>query len=453
MKFINRITFLTLAVFLSINVSAQKQYTLDEVIAVVGDKIATKHELESRYSGYIQQGLEVTDNSKCEVFEDILFSKMLLNQADLDSIEVTPAQVDGELDRKIRYIMNQIGSQEAMEAYYNKPISQIKSEQKEPLLEQMTIQAMQGQITEGVKVTPEEVRKYFEKIPKDSLPLINSEVEIAQIVINAKTSSASIKEVKTKLEEYKKRVLEGENFGTIAVLYSEDKGSALKGGEIGFVGKAEVEPEFGAAAFKLKPGNVSPIVKTRYGYHIIQLIERRGAKVNVRHILLKPKQDQQSFDAAKTKLDSISKLITDETFTFEEAAKYFSEDEDTRKGGGVVVNPATNSSMLPMDELDPSLFLVIDKMDVGDVSEPVLKTNPRKKPGYKIVKLLDRTEPHRASLEKDYQKIKSAALAEKEQNALQEWISEAVTRTYIKLDSNYTTGCKFMQPWIENSAN
>jgi len=433
-------------------ISAQRGAVLDEVIAVVGDQIATKSELENKYYAYIAQGANVDDNTKCEILEDILYSKMLVNQAELDSVVVDEAEVEGTMDRKIRYIMAQIGSKEAMEEYYKKTVTQIKAEMRDDTRQQLILQRMQGEITSGVSVTPEDVRQYFDKIPKDSLPLINAEVEIAQIVIYAKTPASSIREVKDKLNNYRERVNEGEKFSTLALLYSEDQGSALKGGDIGFVGKGEVEPEFGAASFKLKTGNVSPIVETRYGFHIIQLIERRGNKVNVRHILLKPKQDNASFEIAKNRLDSISSKIDSTSLNFEEAAKRFSQDENTKNNGGIMANPQTSSSMTPMDELDPSLFFVIDQMEVGEISKPVVISDPRSKPGYRVVKLIKRTEPHRASLEKDYQKIKSAALAEKEQEVLQDWIKNNISKTYMRLNLEYCNTCEFQQAWIENSA-
>ena len=435
---------------MSFHLAAQDAIVIDKVIGVVGDEIVTKSELEAKFAAYAGQSVALTDNSRCEVLEDILYSKMLLNQAILDSVEVSDGQVESELDRRLRYYISQVGSEKEMEAYYQKSMSKIKEELRESLKETMLIQSMQGQISSGVSITPQEVRSFYKTIPEDSIPLINAEVEIAQIVINAPTTQASIKEVKDQLREYKKRVLEGEKFSTLAVLYSEDKGSAVKGGEIGFVGKAEVEPEFSSAAFKLKVGGVSPIVKTRFGYHIIQLIERRGTKVNVRHILLKPKQDQASLEKAKIKLDSIAVLIGMDSISFEDAAKKYSDDEDTRNNGGIIVNPYTASSMVAMDELEPALFFVIDKMSEGEISESVLLQDPRKSPGYRILKLNKRTEPHRASLEKDYQKIKTAALADKEQEVLQEWMSEAVERTYIKIEEEYTKGCNFMQPWIKN---
>lgn len=420
---------------------------LDEVIAVIGDEIATKSELESKYSTVLSQGGKVDDQTKCVVLEDVLYGKLILNQARVDSVEITDSQLESEMDRRMRYFVSQFGSEGAMESFYKKPMSKIKDEMRKSLKEQMLIQAKQSEITAGTKVTPLEVEKYYNNIPKDSLPLVNSEVEVAQIVAYAPTSRASIKDVKDKLRNYKKRVLEGEKFSTLAVLYSEDQGSAVKGGEIGFVGKAEVEPEFSAAAFALKEGQVSPIVKTRFGYHIIQLIERRGSKVNVRHILLKPKLDPISMEKAKSKLDSIASIIERDSLDFAIAARLYSEDDDTKKGGGIIVNPYTSSSLFPMDDLDPSLFFVIDKMEVGEISAAVKIQDPRSKPGYRLIKLMRRTKPHQANLKDDYQKIKSAALAEKEQEALQSWVTKAVDKTYIKVNEKYLEGCEMLQNW------
>lgn len=450
MNCIRRISYI-LACLLFTSTLFSQNVVLDEVIAVVGDEILSKTELETKYSGLLTQpGIKITDNTKCEVMEDLLYSKMLLNQAKVDSIEVTDGQVESELDRRMRYFIAQIGSEKALEAYYKKPISKIKDELRRSLREQLLIQGMQAEITADVKVTPEEVKAYYDKIPKDSLPLINAEVEIAHIVVFAPESRKSIQEAKDKLRDYKKRIQEGEKFSTLAVLYSEDQGSAKKGGEIGFVGRAEVEPEFSAAAFALKEGQVSPIVKTRFGYHIIQLIERRGTKVNVRHILIKPKLDPNSLDKAKNELDSIANLIKVDSLSFEEAARQFSDDEESRKGGGVLVNPYTGSSFYSMDDLDPSLFFVIDKMEEGEMSVPVILSDPRSKPGYRLILLKRRTKPHTANLKEDYQKIKSAALAEKEQEELKSWISRTIKSTYVKIDPEYRKGCQFEQNWKQD---
>lgn len=446
MKYLQKSSALIIILLIQF-VAVGQDKVLDEVIAVIGDEIATKSEVEIKYAAVLAEGIKVTDNTRCEVFEDLMYTKILLNQAKVDSIAVSDSQVEGELDRRIRYYIGQFGSEQAMERYYKKSVPKIKEEMRTSLKDQLLIQGMQAQITSAVKVTPEEVASYYDEIPKDSIPLINAEVEVAQIVIYAPTSETSIKAVKEKLRAYKKRIQEGEKFSTIAVLYSEDVESAKRGGEIGFVGKAEVEPEFSAAAFSLKEGQVSPIIKTRYGYHIIQLIERRGTKVNVRHILIKPKLDPVSMEKAKVKLDSIANLINSDSISFTMAAKRYSEDKETNKSGGLIVNPYNSSSMYSMDDLDPSIFFVIDKMEAGDMSVSDQIQDPRSKPGYRLILLKKRTKPHQANLKDDYQKIKSAALANKEQKELERWIKRAIKNTYLKISPEYITGCEFQQDW------
>jgi peptidyl-prolyl cis-trans isomerase SurA len=448
MKYLIKISLVSSLMFLTI-IGYSQGTIIDEIVAVVGDEIITKSEIEIKNAAIISQNLNVTDNTRCEVLEEILYTKMLLNQAKIDSVDVSDGQVEGELDRRIRYYVSQFGSEQAMETYYKKPLSKIKEEMRGSLKDQLLVQTMQGNLTSDVHVTPEEVHDYYNGLDKDSIPLINAEVEVAQIVAYAPTSEASIKEVKDKLRAYKKRILEGEKFSTIAVLYSDDTESAKTGGEIGFVGRAEVEPEFSAAAFALKSGQVSPIIKTRFGYHIIQLIERRGTKVNVRHILLKPKMDQVSMNEAKSRLDSIAKLINSDSLSFEQAAKRFSDDDETKKGGGIIVNPYTSSSLFAMDDLDPATFFVIDKMEEGEMSTSVLIQDPRSKKGYKLILLKKRTNPHVANLKQDYQKVKDAALAQKEQMELENWIKRAINNTYFKIDKNYLEGCKFEQDWSQ----
>jgi peptidyl-prolyl cis-trans isomerase SurA len=449
MKFIVKHLLFSLILLSFAELSAQKKVVLDEVIGVIGNEIVTKYEVETKFNSLIAQGASINDNSRCEVLEEVLISKMLLNQAKVDSLEVTEGQVEGEMNRRLRYFISQFGSEELMEQTYGKSIAEIKVEMKDALYDNLLIQSMQSTLTADVNVTPAEVEEFYNNIPKDSLPLINAEVEIAQIIKYAPISTAAKSLARSRLREFKKRVEEGEKFSTLAVLYSEDKGSAVRGGEIGFVGRAEVEPEFGAAAFKLKAGQVSPIVETRYGFHIIQLIERRGDRVNVRHILITPKMDGLGMEKARSELDSIADLIKTDQLSFTQAAKKFTDDEDSRNNGGLLLNPYDNSSMIPMDNLDPALFVVIDQLEVGEMSEIVELNEPGGKSGYKLVKLQKRTKPHRANLEEDYQKVKSAASAEKEQVVLQEWIEEAMLETYIKLDPDYLEKCKFQQNWMQ----
>lgn len=438
-----------IGVFISSFGYAQNSKVIDQIIAVVGDEIVTKSELESQLMQYTAQGYPITETTKCQLLEELLFQKLLLNQAKIDSVEVTEAQVDSELDRRMRYFIAQIGSQEALEEYYDKSVALLKEEMRESLRDQLLIQQMQATITGGVKITPSEVQDYYNEIPEDSLPLINSTVEIEEIVVYAPLSKESRQNTIDRLKEFRQRVLNGEKFSTLAVLYSEDIGSAKKGGEIGFVGRAEVEPEFSAAAFDLKPGNVSPVIETRHGFHIIQLIERRGEKINVRHILLKPQVSSESFEKAKAKLDSIANLIENDSLTFGEAALKFSEREDSKNNGGLIVNPYTGSSKVEMDQLDITLFTVIDQLEVGEISEPVLLTEMQSKPGYRLLRLKTRTLPHQANLQDDYQKIKDAALSNKEAEVLENWLASVVPYSYIRLEEAYSD-CQFNSKWIYN---
>lgn len=431
--------------------NSQEGKIIDEVIAVVGDEIVTKSELESQLMQIASQGMSVNDKLRCQVLEELLFQKLLLNQAKVDSIEITDAQVNSELDRRMRYFINQIGSEEALEEYYKKPISKIKEEMRSSLKDQLLTQQMQAGITEGVKITPSEVQEYFDRIPEDSLPLINSTVELSEIVVFAPLSKQSKQAAKERLQILLDRVKDAEKFSTLAILYSEDKASAKKGGEIGFMGRAELEPEFSAAAFKLKPGGISPIIESKHGFHIIEMIERRGEKVNVRHILIQPKMEKSSYLKAEKKLDSIANLIAMDSLSFEEAAVQFSEREDSKNNEGLIVNPYSGSSKVDMDELDITLFTVIDQMEIGEISAPVILSDIQSKPGYRLIKLRNRTAPHRANLKDDYQKIKNAAIAEKEARVLNEWLENNVKSAYVKVSEDYSESCDFRNDWLNKN--
>lgn len=420
---------------------------IDEIIAVVGDEIVTKSALETQYLQYLSQGQKASDDLRCIIMEDLLFQKLLLNQAKIDSVVVTDGQVESELDRRLRYFISQIGSEKALEAYYKKSIDQIKSELRTSLEEQLLIQTMQDKITADVSITPAEVAEFFNSFPKDSLPLINSEVEVAQIVMYAPISEESKEAAKARLREFKERVRNGESFSTLAVLYSDDKGSAKKSGEIGYVGRAEVEPEFAQAAFRLKPGQISEVFSTRYGFHIVELIDRKGEKVNVRHILIKPSIDYVGLEKAKQKLDSLAQAIANDTITFAQMALKYSEDEESKNNGGLIVNPYSGTATYQVDQLDPSLFFMIDKLKVGEISTAFATSDQRNRDGYRIVKLMKRTEPHRANLDQDYQKIKNVAVQQKEQGEVTKWINEKLENAYVKIDENYSD-CEYSNKWV-----
>jgi len=425
---------------------------IDKISAVLGENIVLKSELEAQYQQFLISGYPTEDNSRCILFEDLLFQKLLLNQAQLDSLEVNDSQVQSELDRRIRYFVTQIGSEKKLEEYYQKSIGEIKDEFHDLIKEQLLVQQMQQKITSNVKITPAEVKAYFNTIPEDSLPYIDSEVQVAQIVKKPPMSEAEKTSVKEKLEGFRQRILKGEGFGTLAVLYSEDPGSAKKSGELGFVSRQELVPEFAAVAFRLKKDEVSEIVETEFGYHILQMIERRGEQVNVRHILLTPKVSPEDLQKAKNYLDSITGLMKEvDTLTFEIAAGKFSDEEETKMNSGLMVNPQTGTTKFESELLgqyDPTLFFAIEKMEVGDISQPIIWQKADGSKAYRLVKLVNRTQPHLANMKEDYQKIQDASLMEKQNRMILKWIDKRIQKTYIKIDEEFKD-CIFENNWFK----
>ncbi|MFQ5335141.1 MAG: peptidylprolyl isomerase [Flavobacteriales bacterium] len=424
---------------------------LDKVIAVVGDEVVLKSDLESQYYQMVSAGYAVDENTRCRLFEDQLFQALLLHSSKVDSIEVSDEQVDDEMNRRMRYFINQLGSEKKLEEFYQKSIAEIKEDLRSLIKDQLLIQKMQQDITANVKATPAEVRAYFHTLPKDSLPLVESEVEIAQIVRKPVIDEVERQKVISQLEEWRTRILKGEDFGTFAFLYSQDPGSKDKEGELGFVSRGTVVPEFAAVAFNLKPGEISEVVETEYGFHIIQLIERRGDQVNVRHILRKPVATSVDLAKARNYLDSITNIIrTVDTMDFATGAYLFSDDKDTRNNGGKLINRATGTSMFTIDELnqaDPGLFFTVDKLEVGEISKPNPMQAADGSQAYRIVKLLKRTAPHRANLEDDYQKIQMVAEAEKKNKRINAWINKQASRTFINISAEYKD-CKLQHDWI-----
>jgi peptidyl-prolyl cis-trans isomerase SurA len=422
--------------------------TIDEVVAVVGKHFVLLSDIESQYLQMRMQGSiqGSEENAKCQILENLLFEKLLLHQAALDSIELTPEQVNSELDRRMRYFIQQFGSQEKLEEYYNKSIIEFKDELREVIGEQLLIGQVQDKITEKTQVSPSEVRKFFRNIPKDSIPLISSEVEIAQVVKKPVITPEERFEVKERLKKMRERVLKGESFSALAVLYSEDPGSAKQGGDIGLRGRGELYPEFEAVAFKLNTGEISEIVETEAGYHIIEGIERRGEFVRVRHILLRPKVSPYQMAEAREFLDSIASLIRNDSIGFEDAVKQFSTDP-SKNNNGLLINPYSGSSMWPVDELNPRVFFVIDKLNPGDISAPTLIQDEKGEEAYALLMLRKRTLPHRANLEEDYNQIQEWALLEKRQETVINWISKNLNRIYIKINENYHH-CRFQQDWL-----
>ncbi|OQX81033.1 MAG: hypothetical protein B6D61_01170 [Bacteroidetes bacterium 4484_249] len=438
-----------LLVLLFNNLFAQEEGTvIDQVIAVVGGNIILESEIEAQYLQYrMQEGGHAGSSStvKCSMLETMLYQKLLLNQAELDSVEVSDSQVKAEMDRRLRHYISMFGSVEKFEEFYQKSIIEFKDELKDQVRELMLVENVQRSITADVNITPSEVKSFFKEIPNDSLPFVNAEVELAQIVKLPPVNKEEIERVKNKLQELRYRVLNGENFATLAVMYSEDPGSAKKGGELGMFGRGEMFPEFEAAAFSVKEGEVSEIIETEAGFHIIQLIERRGDYINVRHILIRPKVSPLDLAKAKMELDSIATLIENGEYTFEEAVVRFSEDP-SKNNGGILINPMTGTGLFEADQLDPKVFFVIDKIEVGEITVPVQFQTNDNKDAYRILYLKKRTEPHKANLKQDYDNIQEWALEQKKQEVITDWITEKAADTYVKINDKYED-CEFISTW------
>lgn len=435
--------------FLAAILHAQPQI-LDKVVAVVGKNPLLLSEIETNLLQQ-KERTELQENARCKVFEDLLFQKLLLAQADRDSIVVADGEVDNELNRRIQYYVGMLGSEEKFEQFYGKRISVFKDELRDDVRDQLMAQKMQQKITGDSKLTPSEVRAFFNTIPEDSLPIINSELEIAHIVKNPPVSDEAKAAVRQQLEIYRQRVINGESMSVLAALYSEDPGSAKNGGYYEF-GRGQMVPEFEAVAFRLKPGEVSEIFTTSYGLHFIQLVARKGEMVQARHLLMSPKISQLDILKAREKLDSIQKLITDGVITFKEAALKYSDDPDTRQNSGLIVNPATNSTRWEVEELgqtDQQIVFILDKMQVGEVTPVMQYIGADAKQAWRIVQLKSRTDPHKANMKDDYTKLMNMAAFEKQKKAIKDWIAKKSKTTYIKLDEEFS-GCKLEYNWTIN---
>lgn len=422
---------------------------VDEISAIVGNNIILKSEIEAQYFQYrMQEGIKGSETTvKCSMMEDFLYQKLLLNQAEVDSIEVSDSEVELSMDQRLRYFISQFGSEEKLEEFYDKSILEIKEEMRELVREQMMVEEVQRNITTDVSITPSEVRSFYRKLPEDSIPYINAQVEVAQIVKYPPVSIEQKLLIKEKLKNIRERIISGESFKALAILYSEDPGSAKKGGELGFHGRGELYPEFEAVAFKLKKGEVSEILETKAGFHIIELLERRGDYVNVRHILLRVKPTPQDLVDAKNYLDSIADLIEKDSITFVSAVQKYSDDPN-KNNAGMIINPATGATKWDAEELDPQMFFVIDKLEVGEISKPVLYENEEGKQAYRILRLETRTKPHRANMREDYNALQEWALNRKKQNEIDRWIKEKIYDAYIRIDEEFWD-CKFTYDWFK----
>ncbi len=424
------------------NILHSQPYILDRVVAIIGDFMILQSDIENQYMQYRAQGHDIPD-LKCMVLKELMEEKLLLDQAKIDSIEVPDATVELELDRRMQYFINMIGSREDLEEYFNKSIIEIKADFRESVKNQNITNEMQRKIIDDPRVTPSEVRAFFNKIPVDSLPFIDAQVEIQQIVLFPVLSDQAVFEVKERLLDLRRRIIEGESFEPLAILYSED-GSSTEGGEIGFSSKSDLDKEYAKVAFSLKEGQVSKIVESAFGFHLIQLIARRDEQVNTRHILMKPTVTSDARSKAISRLDSIINLIKADSMTFTLASRLYSEDEDTRLSGGLLVNPHTNSSNFEYNQLDTKDYLIVRDMNIGDISEPYETVNKNGKVIYKVIMLKSRIEPHRANLKLDYPLFQNAALQEKRRMIIENWIIDKQEETYIRIEDSLHS-CEFLK--------
>ena len=421
---------------------------VDKVVAVVGKNIILQSDIENQYIQYRLQGMaEGTGKEvRARILEDLLLQKLMLNQAEMDSITVTDEQVESQMDQRIRYFVSRLGSQEKMEEQFGKSMSEIKDEVRQAVKDQMLQEQVQAKIMEKVVVTPKEVRNFFRDIPRDSLPTIQPSYEIVQIVKRPPVSIDEKLMVKDRLYQIRKRILDGESsFATMAVLYSEDPGSARQGGELGFAGKGVYATEFENVAFNLRDGEISDVVETQFGFHIIQLIERRGETINCRHILLTAKVPVEALEKAQNQLDSVAQLVRNGDMTFEEACKKFSDD-DSKSNGGYLTNAATGGNWISLQDLQEleqsypeykNLAFVISRLGVGDLSDPVPMTTNENNDAFRLVMVKRKIEAHQANLKEDYNLIQSWALNRKRQEAIGKWVKEKAAKAYIRLDDEY----------------
>jgi len=425
----------------------KKRKLVDGVAAVVGSEVVLISDVQTQYDVAQRQGYGV-ELTECLVFSEMLLQKLMLHQAEVDSIYVDDSMVDDNLDRRFAQLEQQLGGQRAVERFYDKSYVEMKEEMRPLLKNQLIAEKMRGQIVQDINVTPGEVQTYFDKIPSDSLPLINTMVEVAQIVKFPEISREAEEEAIEKLKELKSRIESGMSFRSMAVLYSEDPGSSKEGGVYKGIKRGQFVKEFEAVAFNLKRGEISDPFKTEYGYHIVQLIQKKGQELDLQHILIKPKFTQENLAEAKNFLDSLRVSITSEAMSFEEAAREFSEDDGTKFNGGILVNMQTGDTKWEVSMLDRQLFAAINVLKEGEISKPQFMRTPDQKEGFRLVLLRKRSEPHKANMHDDYQFIKIRAQQQKQQNVMEEWIDQRIEETYIKITPNLFD-CELQQRWQE----
>ncbi|MBI3136781.1 MAG: peptidylprolyl isomerase [Bacteroidetes bacterium] len=455
-KFTSRLVLVSGLLIMGLNSQAQPSGSkvIDRIVAQIGEEIILLSDIQNRRLEIIQEGQSLDVTTDCMILEEMLFEKLLINQAQIDSVEIPDDMVNSEMEGRIRYIASQIGSIEELEKFYGKSVAQIKAEFFNLIKKRMMAERMRDIITENVVITPNEVREFYNNLPKDSLPYINSKISVAQIVLYPKLTEDDKAKAKKNLEFRRSQIISGDrSFEGVATLESKDPGSRLTGGDLGWNSRGTMVPEFEAELFKLDPMGISPVFETQYGYHIVQLIERKGDNYHCRHILFMPEVSDKALMKSAATIDSLYAQIKKGTITFEDAAIRFSEDENSKQNGGKIVNPYTGDyfwDIQNINDIDPQMSRIVQSLKVGDYSSPSLYDNMmEQKQGIRMVKLLDRTKPHVANLKDDYQLIQMAALNEKKQTVIDKWVRDKIGGAYVHIfDKDFISQCTYRYPWI-----
>lgn len=440
--------FLFLTSF-SLQILAQDKI-IDQIVAVIGSNVIMKSDIENMALQNQAQGITSEGDMKCDILEQMLVDKLMVAEAELDTnIIVTDNQINQQLDARIEYFTQHLGSEKEVENYFKKPIVQLKSDLHDIIRNEILSSQMKNKLIENIKVTPSEVRYYYRNLTEDEKTKINTQYEYAQINAIPVVSEEEENRIKEELRSIKKRVEDGENFAMFAVLYSEEPGSAKSGGDLGYFGRNVMDPAFSAAAFNLKPGQVSNVVKSEFGYHIIQMVDRKGDKIRCRHIIMKAKVSAETKEKILHQLDSLVNSVRKGEISFSDAAMRYSDDKNSRNNGGNVVNPMTMSSKFEASALPPDVSKVLDKLKINEISDPFISVDEKQREVIQVVKLVDKIDAHAANLSEDYPMLSEMFLQKKQEDAIMQWIAERQSKTYIRIDDTYAN-CSFkFKNWIK----
>jgi len=423
---------------LSFQSIGQDRQVIDEIVGVVGNEVILKSDIQQELQGLMARDTLPKDVMRCRLVKNGIEKNLLLNKAEEDSVVINQAQVESQLNRRMQYFIDQLGSREKLEQYYQKSIPEIKEEMREPIRERLISRQMRNKLIGDVQVSPSQVKMFFENMSKDSLPYYNTQVEVGKVVRYASPTEQEKQKARKRLQEIRSRILEGSStFDNMAILYSDDQTTATKGGDMGMRSREDLHPKIAASGMELGKDSISKVIKTDQGFHIVQLLNRRGENLHLKQIIIKAKINSRAMEQTRQFLDSIKHQTEHDTLTFDEAALHYSQDEQTKNNGGLMKNQQNGSTKIPVDQLNSEVFFTIDTMDLGDVSKPLEFEDAQKGRGYQLLYLKNKIDPHKANLEKDYPQIRQMALNKKKQEKMREWFHEYSEQTYIRIEPSY----------------